>query len=146
MSSDEEHIPELERLRELAQNLVSPELHVRLVDNLPLALVVVDDSGKIVLFNQQAELMFGYTRTQVVGQEVEMLLPDTMREQHVEHRRGYMDDPRVRPMGIGRVLTARHRTGRPFQVEVNLSPVPTSSGTCVCALVRKPVDQRAGAV
>lgn len=134
----EPHIPELERLKRISENLVSPELSVHIVDALPDALVVAEmDTGRIVLFNSRAELVFGYSRSEVFGQPVEILLPDESRPKHVGHRRAFSDDPRARPMGTGMILSGRHKTGAEFPAEINLSPIVTTDGTFVCAVVRR---------
>lgn len=133
-----EHIPELERLKRISENLVSPELSVRIVDALPDALVVAEmDAGRIVLFNSRAELIFGYSRVEVFGQPVEILLPEGVRSKHVGHRRGFVDDPRARAMGTGTILSGRHKTNGDFPAEINLSPIVTTDGTFVCAVVRR---------
>lgn len=137
-ADDVGHIPELQRLKEISERLVSPELSVKIVEELPDALVVVrNDDGVIVLFNRQAELMFGYTRIEVIGQRIETLIPDEKREVHEEHRRRYSNDPRARPMGVAMALTARAKNGRTFPVQINLSPIPTIDGTFTSAIVRR---------
>lgn len=134
----QQHIPELKKLKEISERLVSPELSVRLVEELPDALVVVsNDDGRIVLFNRQAELMFGYSRVEVIGQVIELLVPDNRRAQHEGHRRKFADDPRARPMGSAMLLTARHKSGREFPVKINLAPIPTTDGIFTGAIVRR---------
>src|ERR1041384_232650 len=105
--SEDMHIPELQKLKELSERLVSPELAARINDELPDALVVTTEEGKIVVFNRQAELMFGYSRLEVFGKPVEMLIPPSRREAHVSHRSGYAGDPRSRPMGSAMLLEAQ---------------------------------------
>ena len=135
--AEEPHIPELARLKEISERLVSPELVVRLIDTLPDALVVVNEDGRIVLFNQQAELLFGYTRAEVFGQAVEILIPESRRGTHIGHREKYMGFPQVRPMGRDLNLEGRHKSGKTFPVIINLSPVIISDGTFVSAAVRR---------
>ena len=135
---EEEHMPELVRLKEISERLISPELAVKINEILPDALVVVNNDGHIVLFNLAAELMFGYARVEVLGGPVEALLPLGVRSKHAaEHRPGYMDDPRVRPMGNNLRLAGRNKNGKEFPVEINLAPVVTTDGTFVCAVVRR---------
>lgn len=131
---------ELERLKALSEELISPDLLVRLIEELPDALVVVNERGKVVLFNACAELLFGYHRVEVVGQGIEMLVPDAVRTRHEGHRTGYMMEPRARPMGSGLDLAARHKTGRTFPVEINLKPIVSTGGTYVSAVVRRRTD------
>src|ERR1041384_2944030 len=84
-------------------------------------IVIVDARGVIVTVNAKAEGMFGYPRAELVGQRLELLLPDRLRDKHVDHRSGYMHDPRVRPMGTGLDLIARRKNGSEFPVEISLS-------------------------
>lgn len=138
MIDEPDHIPELARLKEISERLVSPELAVRIVEDLPDALVVVsNDDGRIVLFNGRAELIFGYSRVEILGQKIEVLVPDARRESHVKHRETFADDPRARPMGSAMLLAARRKDGSEFQVKINLSPIPTTDGIFTCAIVRR---------
>lgn len=135
---------ELQRLKELSEELILPDLLVRLIEELPDALVVVNESGKVVLFNACAELLFGYHRVEVVGQTIEMLVPEAARDRHRGHRANYMDEPRARPMGLGLPLEARHKTGRTFPVEINLKPIVSTGGTYVSAVVRRRTEAGGG--
>lgn len=129
--------PELRRLRALTAELVGPELFSRLIEALPDALVVVNDHGEVVLFNAQAEFLFGYHRSEVVGRPVEILIPEGVRGQHETHRAHFFAAPRVRPMGINLALAGRHKNGAEFGVEINLSPVVAPEGLFVSAVVRR---------
>lgn len=127
----------MHRLKALTEELPSPDLLVRLVDDLPDALIVVNHDGRIVLFNRQAELLFGYHRSEMIGELVDLLVPDAVREAHALHREGFISEPRNRPMGIGLKLAGRHKEGREFPVEINLSPLQTADGLFVSAVARK---------
>ncbi len=133
---------EMERLKQLSAELVSPDLLLRLVEELPDALVVVNDRGLIVLFNACAELLFGYHRVEMIGKPIEGLVPDGARPRHVAHRESYMGEPRARPMGIGLPLAARHKSGREFPVEINLKPIVSTQGTFVSAVIRRRADNQ----
>jgi PAS domain S-box-containing protein len=98
-----------------------------LVDLAPDAIVVADASGRMSLVNQQTELLFGYVRTELLGQPVELLLPERYLGAHRRHRASYMASPHTRPMGTGLQLWGRHRDGHEFPVEVSLSPVPEAA-------------------
>src|SRR5438067_3368990 len=108
----------------------------------PDAIVVVDDRGKIVIVNTQAEKMFGYSREDLVGQSIAILVPDRFREAHVHDRDSYAATPRTRPMGAGRALTGLTRDGREFPVEISLSPLQTPQGSLVMSIVRDITDRR----
>lgn len=131
----------LERLRLLIGELPDPDLLARVIDHLPDALVISrgDVSGEVVVFNQAAELLFGYHRSEILGNSVDLLVPEEVREAHGVRRAGYLYDPKVRPMGIaeGAPLLARHRDGTTFPVAINLSPLPTSGGLYVQAVIRR---------
>lgn len=128
---------DLDRIRELTKTLVSPELLLKVVESLPDALVVVDPLGQVVIFNAQAELLFGYHRSAVIGQSLEMLVPDYVRGRHERLREGFMADPRTRPMGQGQVLSCRRHDGSELPVQINLAPIVVPAGTFVAAVLRR---------
>ena len=107
-----------------------------LLESAPDAMIIIDDRGKIAIVNAQAEDMFGYERDDLLGHEVEMLLPKRMHDVHGEHRRSYSEDPALRPMGAGLDLVGRRKDGSEFPVEISLSPVITSSGAFVSSVIR----------
>ena len=107
-----------------------------LLDAAPDALVVIGPEGRIVLVNAQATGLFGYSRTEMLGQSVEMLVPERLRLAHGRHREGYVAAPRTRPMGAGIELLARHKDGREFPVEISLSPIDTDPGLLVMSSIR----------
>ena len=107
-----------------------------LLDAAPDALVCVEADGRIALVNAQVLHLFGYGRDELIGQPVEMLVPDDARTFHVRHRDGYAADPRPRPMGAGLQLSGRRRDGSTFPAEISLSAIPTSNGLLITAAVR----------
>lgn len=137
IATDPPATSEIDRLRHLIGNLVGPELYGPILESLPDALVVIDESGAIILVNHQTELMTGYHRSELVGMKVEILVPNDVRERHVAHRSGFVADPRPRPMGLEIPLSLRHKSGREIPVRINLSPVVTSSGLYVAAIIRR---------
>ena len=117
------------------------------VEASPNAIVLVDSQGRIAMVNKQTEQLFGYARHELLGQAVEMLLPESLRHTHVPLRQGYQQDPQPRRMGSNRELFGQHRDGRPLPLEVGLSPIRTSTDNLVQAVIidiseRKAAEQR----
>ena len=114
-----------------------------LAEESPDAIVVVDVQGRLVWGNQQAEQLFGYGRAELLGQTVELLLPDRVQKVHLAHRAAYMENPRTRRMGVGLDLNARRRDGATIPVEISLTPLSTDSGDMVIATVRDISERQA---
>lgn len=102
----------------------------------PDGIVMVDREGVIRDVNPRATEMFGYDRRELLGREVEVLVPDAARGLHRKERERYVDDPEPRPMGAGRELRGRREDGTVFPVEISLSPVRTGEGDLIIATVR----------
>ncbi len=105
------------------------------VESAPSGLLMTDADGRIVLVNREVERLFGYSREELLGQPVEMLIPMRDRERHPDYRRGFRGDPRVRAMGAGRDLHGRRKDGVEVPVEVGLTPVATPEGLFVIGAV-----------
>ncbi len=112
-----------------------------LLESAPDAMVIADGHGRVVLMNARAEQLFGYARAELLGQPIEVLLPERLRGVHVGHRADYMDRPRVREMGAGLDLLARRKDGREFRVEISLSPLETEEGLWVTSAIRDVTDR-----
>ncbi len=108
----------------------------QLLEMAPDAILTVDRDGLILFANSQTEQLFGYRREELLGQTIEILLPEQLREIHQHHRQEYYRAPRTRPMGIGLELWARRKDGTEFPVEISLSPLDTDHGLLVSAAVR----------
>lgn len=107
----------------------------RVVESSPSAMVMINSSGRIEMVNLQAERVFGYARNELIGQPVEILLPQRLKEQHPALRQAYFAEPQSRPMGIGRELFARRKDGSEFPVEIGLNPIDTEEGTMVLSAI-----------
>ena len=108
-----------------------------LVEALPDAVVVIDQAGTIVFLNHQTEALFGYSRGELLGQAIEVLVPEHQRDDHVEQRSSYFAAPRARPMGSGAGhLVGRRKDGSDVPVEISLSPLSTPGRLLVTAVVR----------
>ena len=113
-----------------------------LLEAAPDAIVGVDEAGIIVLVNAQTERLFGYPRAELLGQALEVLIPESARDRHPKHRDGYLGDPHPRPMGAGMELAGRRRDGSEFPAEISLSAIETETGVMVSAAVRDVTEQK----
>jgi PAS domain S-box-containing protein len=106
-----------------------------IVDWMPTAIVVADQVGTIVLVNTQTEILFGYTRDEILGKQVEILLPEQFRRRHPNLRLGFMHHPKTRPMGAGRDLYGLRKDGSQFPIEIGLNPVTTPDGLFIVSAI-----------
>jgi len=112
------------------------------LDISPDALVIVNAAGTIMIANGQAESVFGYPREELLGQPLEMLLPQRFRETHIAHREHYFTTPRTRPMGIGLQLFGRRKDGTEFPVDISLRPLLLDDMPHVIGAIRDVTEQR----
>lgn len=113
-----------------------------LVEFAPDAMVVVNETGQIVLINAQAEMLFGYTRAELVGQTIELLVPHRLREQHAAVRAVYAAEPRSRQMGMHASISGLRRDGSEFPAEIALIPIRTEAGMLIHAAIRDVTERR----
>jgi PAS domain S-box-containing protein len=120
----------------------SQTLERELLEFAPDAVVGVSEAGEIVLVNSRTQVVFGYSREELIGRHVEMLVPEAIRSAHVGHRDRYFESPRTRPMGAGLDLSARRKDGSEFPCEISLSTVATEDGMMALAAIRDITDRR----
>jgi PAS domain S-box-containing protein len=113
-----------------------------LIENAPDAILQVDSTGAIVIANRTAETMFGYTRQELMGQKVDMLVPAAHRAAHPGHRKAFANAGLTRPMGLGLELFAQRKDGSKFPVEISLSPMKTEGGINATAVIRDVTDRK----
>lgn len=129
-------------------NLQRANLRFRqVVEAAPNAMVMVDKAGLIEMVNTQAEIIFGYSRVELLGQSIDILLPERFRHQHPHHRSSFFSDLSPRSMGAGRDLFGRRKDGSEFPVEVGLNPIETEDGIKVLSAItdisaRKRMEER----
>lgn len=106
-----------------------------LIETAPMGIVIADKRGRIAEVNAQALQMFGYGSDELLGQSVDVLLPERLRASHQGHRAGYAADPHARPMGVGMELFARRKDGTEFPVEISLGPLQTGDELLISTIV-----------
>ncbi|HEX5417900.1 MAG TPA: PAS domain S-box protein [Chloroflexota bacterium] len=118
------------------EGIRGPEDLGSFLDLAPDAIVVARQDGTIVFANGQTEKLFGYRRDELLGQSIDLLLPERYRARHLHHRDAYASHPRIRPMGVGLELLGRSKDGAEFPVEISLGPVQGVSGLYVMSTIR----------
>jgi PAS domain S-box-containing protein len=143
----QQRIDELEKIEEDKKRYVeelsrTKAMYEGLFEFAPDAIVVVNREGRIVQVNKQAERTFGYTREELLSADHDILLPERFREKHREHRRGFISEPRVRPMGTGLELYGRKKNGEEFPVDISLGPLQMKNDIVVLAVVRDVTERK----
>jgi diguanylate cyclase (GGDEF)-like protein/PAS domain S-box-containing protein len=117
------------------------DIYQHIFENVPDALLLVDMNGRIVNINVQAEVIFGYSRKELVGGLIELLIPDRLASMHVKHRENFSEEPTVRRMGSRRrEMLARRKSGSEFAADIMISPLHTDSAAYVLCAVRDITD------
>jgi PAS domain S-box-containing protein len=136
---------EEDKNRYLAELNKTKAMYEGLFEFAPDAIVVVNREGRIVQVNKRTETLFGYTREELLNSEPDVLVPERFREKHKEHRKMYMSEPRVRPMGTGLELYGRRKNGSEFPVDISLGvlqPVQAETDIVVLAVVRDITERK----
>jgi PAS domain S-box-containing protein len=134
-------------LRDITERKRAEERFRQLIEHAPNGMVMVDQTGKIMLVNMQIEKSFGYSRDELLGQSIEMLVPERFRAHHPTYRGGFSAQPTARPMGMGRDLYGLRKDGSEFPVEIGLNPLATEQGPMVLGMIvditeRKRVEEQ----
>ncbi|AKP50553.1 PAS domain S-box protein [Cyclobacterium amurskyense] len=124
-----------------ASYIKSEKLLKNLLESAPDAIVIVDSTGTIQIVNHQAENIFGYSKPEMIGEEIELLIPGGHKSKHKTHIKKYFDSASIRQMGDGIKLYGKRKNGEKFRVEVSLSPTQTDDGILVMAAVRDITDR-----
>ena len=137
--TDDSNLQRLTELtvREAADAKLREEISAAVIELSPDGIVIADQDGNIFMVNREAELLFGYSRKELYGQPVEILLPERVRDTHISHRRTYLEEPRPRAMGLNLPLMGKRRDSSEFAAEISISPVPTERGLFTVATVRR---------
>ncbi len=122
----------------MAETLLSPSI----LEAVPDAVIAVNRQGVIIQANSQTEALFAYTREELIGQKIEILVPERQRPEHARHQEEFHSRPKIRRMGSGLDLYGRRRDGSEFPVEISLSPVATEGGTMVLSVIRDISDRK----
>lgn len=124
------------RLRRAQTELRDSEEKLRLMlEAAPNGIVLSDERGRIVIVNSQTEKLFGYRREELIGQTVEVFVPERLRAAHPGHRAEFLRAPQSRAMGAGRELFARRKDGSEFPIEIGLSPIHTAGGVLILTVI-----------
>lgn len=113
-----------------------------LLESAPDAIVIVNAQGRIQIVNAQTEKLFGYTRGELIGQPIEILVPRRFHDRHLRDREHYSHSPASRPMGAGLELSGLRKDGSEFPVEISLSPLETEEGTLISGAIRDVTERK----
>lgn len=135
----------LEKEEQVRAAALAEDKFRELIENAPDAILQVDPNGKIIVANRTAERMFGYTQEELLGENIDILVPAAARSHHFQHRAAFARSPKVRPMGSGMELSALRKDGIEVPVEISLSPSYQEVGTHVTAVIRDVSERRQAA-
>ena len=130
--------PNLDQPKSVGETLLSPSI----LEAMPDGVVAVNQQGVVIQINSQTESMFGYTRGELIGQRIEVLVPERQRNSHDQHRADFHARPKIRRMGSGLDLYGRRRDGSEFPVEISLSPIGSGESMYVLTVIRDITDRK----
>ncbi len=119
----------------IAERGLAEEMFRLAVEACPSGMVMIDSDGKMVMVNAEIESQFGYAREELIGQPVDMLVPERLRTQHARHRHQFAPKPETRRMGAGRDLFGRRKDDTEFPVEVGLNPIRAGDHLLVLGVI-----------
>ncbi len=122
--------------------MLSSELTRSALESAPDAMIIADEQGRILFANRQLTTLFGYEPAETPALTVELLMPERLRPQHIDHRRAFVAEQRMRLMGVGLELLARRKDGSEFPVEISLSPIRDGERVLVAAAIRDITERR----
>src|ERR1041385_9064104 len=134
----------LANIIDITERVRAEEQFRAVVEAVPNAILVIDDEGHITLANSQAEQMFGYSRAELIGEQIEMLTPERYRLGHPQLRASFFSHPSTRPMGAGRDLYGRRKDGTEVPIEIGLNPIQMSTGIFVLASIIDITERKRG--
>jgi PAS domain S-box-containing protein len=140
--STDEGMMVMSAVRDITDRKKAEQKFRGLLESAPDAMVIVGRDGSIALVNSQLERLFGYPREELLGQSVDVLVPQRYRRHHAQHRAGFFDQPRPRAMGAGLELYGQRADGSEFPLEISLSPLETEEGMFVSAAIRDATERR----
>ncbi|MEQ8535438.1 MAG: PAS domain S-box protein, partial [Imperialibacter sp.] len=131
------HVADISVTKKLENEIKASEMKFRgLLESAPDAIVLVDKTGAINMINSMSEKLFGYTRNELLGKPIELLIPERFRKAHPSQRSGFFTNPHARAMGEGLELFGLKKNGTEFPVEISISPIELPEGMFVSAAIR----------
>lgn len=128
--------------KEITERKIEEDKFKGLLEAAPDAMIITDNRGDIVLINKQAEILFGYTRSELINKKIEILVPAASKNKHIGYREKYIQNPQTRPMGQPSELFAVRKNGTEIPVEISLAPLKTINSTLFLASIRDITERK----